>query len=168
MPRWAKVVVWTLVFGACAGAGAYVAGHTNPVGGEYRDDPGWPHEHERHIGVALAHLERGRCRDACVQNDRRRTSAGQDAGEVVVTAGHPDEMEALALQDEAQRRRRRVGLAEHDPQRLDRHGPSPFAARTHVRTIPGIASQMFPANASFTQSARRGMPVHAGALPSSP
>jgi hypothetical protein len=30
MPRWAKIVVWTLVFAACAGAGAYVAGHTNP------------------------------------------------------------------------------------------------------------------------------------------
>ncbi|MGZ4132930.1 MAG: hypothetical protein ACXVWF_07770 [Actinomycetota bacterium] len=30
MPRWVKVVVWTVVFAACAGAGAYVAGHTNP------------------------------------------------------------------------------------------------------------------------------------------
>ncbi|MGE5227385.1 MAG: hypothetical protein ACM3OO_10980 [Planctomycetaceae bacterium] len=30
MPRWGKVVVWTVVFAACAGAGAYVAGHTNP------------------------------------------------------------------------------------------------------------------------------------------
>lgn len=30
MPRWAKVAVWVVVFGACAGAGAYVAAHTNP------------------------------------------------------------------------------------------------------------------------------------------
>jgi hypothetical protein len=28
--RWVKVVIWTVVFAACAGAGAYVAAHTNP------------------------------------------------------------------------------------------------------------------------------------------
>jgi hypothetical protein len=28
--RWVKVIVWTGVFTACAGAGAYVAAHTNP------------------------------------------------------------------------------------------------------------------------------------------
>ena len=30
MRRWVKVVVWTVVFAACAGAGAFVAAHTNP------------------------------------------------------------------------------------------------------------------------------------------
>jgi hypothetical protein len=30
MPRWLKVVIWIVVFAACAGAGAYVASRTDP------------------------------------------------------------------------------------------------------------------------------------------
>jgi hypothetical protein len=30
VPRWVKVVVWVVVFAACAGAGAFVASRTNP------------------------------------------------------------------------------------------------------------------------------------------
>jgi hypothetical protein len=30
VPRWVKVVIWVGVFGLCAGAGAFVAAHTNP------------------------------------------------------------------------------------------------------------------------------------------
>ena len=30
MPRWVKVTLWLGVFGVCAGAGAFVAAHTNP------------------------------------------------------------------------------------------------------------------------------------------
>jgi hypothetical protein len=30
MPRWVKVAAWTAVFLACAGAGAYIAAHTDP------------------------------------------------------------------------------------------------------------------------------------------
>ena len=39
MPRWAKVVIWIVVFGACAAAGAYVAANTDPFPPGV-DDPG--------------------------------------------------------------------------------------------------------------------------------
>ena len=39
MPRWLKVVTWIVVFAACAGAGAYVAAHTDPFPPGV-DDPG--------------------------------------------------------------------------------------------------------------------------------
>jgi hypothetical protein len=39
MPRWAKVILWIVVFGASAGAGAYVAAHTDPFPPGV-DDPG--------------------------------------------------------------------------------------------------------------------------------
>ncbi|HSL11380.1 MAG TPA: hypothetical protein VLA82_08720 [Actinomycetota bacterium] len=39
MPRWAKVAIWIVVFATCAGAGAYVAAHTDPFPPGV-DDPG--------------------------------------------------------------------------------------------------------------------------------
>jgi hypothetical protein len=39
MPRWAKVILWIAVFAASAGAGAYVAAHTDPFPPGV-DDPG--------------------------------------------------------------------------------------------------------------------------------
>lgn len=39
MPRWAKVILWIVVIGASAGAGAYVAAHTDPFPPGV-DDPG--------------------------------------------------------------------------------------------------------------------------------
>jgi hypothetical protein len=39
VPRWVKVVIWIVVFAACAGVGAYVAAHTDPFPPGV-DDPG--------------------------------------------------------------------------------------------------------------------------------
>ena len=39
MPRWLKVLIWIVVFAACAGVGAYVAAHTDPFPPGV-DDPG--------------------------------------------------------------------------------------------------------------------------------